>query len=159
MLKFMRAYMRAGCRSSESKSGMMGWVLQGEVAVVTARSAALLFSPAAPQQLLGLAECRPQALVLRARRGLTLRGRLLPPVEDVQLTLSSGQCLCNFLVAPVTDNLITFTTLSIIATRYYCNYQLFSNFGDHFFSNNCLSFLANIHLLSIISVKKNTNHY
>lgn len=73
----------------------MSYLPQGEVAVVSAESASLLFQPAAPQQLLGLGECRPQALQLRARKGLTLAGRLQPPVADVAITLTSGEDFFN----------------------------------------------------------------
>ncbi|GBP38175.1 Nodal modulator 1 [Eumeta japonica] len=64
------------------------YLAQGEVAVVSARSARLLFSPREPQQLIGGAECRPDALQLNAVRGLTLAGRLIPPVPDTDITLT-----------------------------------------------------------------------
>ncbi|PZC72764.1 hypothetical protein B5X24_HaOG210605 [Helicoverpa armigera] len=61
----------------------------GEVAVVSASSSSLLMSPASPQQVVGRARCQSHALTIRARAALTLRGRLLPPVPQVTLTLTS----------------------------------------------------------------------
>lgn len=63
---------------------------QGEVAVVSAWSSSLLMSPSAPQQVVGRARCQPHALTLRARTALTLRGKIVPPVADVTVTLMSG---------------------------------------------------------------------
>lgn len=63
---------------------------QGEVAVITASSQSLLFHPGDLTQLVGGSECNSDALVFRARLALTLEGRILPPVEDVTVTLTSG---------------------------------------------------------------------
>lgn len=65
------------------------YMAEGEVCVVSAHSGSLLFQPSAPQQVVGGGECQPAALTLRALRGLTLRGRVVPPVDGVTLTLTS----------------------------------------------------------------------
>nr|XP_049692347.1 nodal modulator 1 [Helicoverpa armigera] len=65
------------------------YMADGEVAVVSASSSSLLMSPASPQQVVGRARCQSHALTIRARAALTLRGRLLPPVPQVTLTLTS----------------------------------------------------------------------
>ncbi|KAL0902013.1 hypothetical protein ABMA27_007142 [Loxostege sticticalis] len=64
------------------------YMADGEVAVVSAQSKSLLFSPSGPQQVWGRAMCQPNALQLRAARGLTRAGRLTPPVPGATVTLT-----------------------------------------------------------------------
>ncbi|KAJ0182846.1 hypothetical protein K1T71_002215 [Dendrolimus kikuchii] len=65
------------------------YMADGEVAVVSAHSSSLLFQPPDPQQVMGGGECQPEGLVIRALRGLTLSGRIVPPVDEVLVTLQS----------------------------------------------------------------------
>ncbi|XP_061708371.1 BOS complex subunit NOMO3 [Cydia pomonella] len=62
---------------------------EGEVAVVSAESSTLLFNPSEPQQVIGSSDCQPQALTIRAVKGLSLAGRIIPPVAGVTVTLTS----------------------------------------------------------------------
>ncbi|KAJ0182838.1 hypothetical protein K1T71_002207 [Dendrolimus kikuchii] len=65
------------------------YMADGEVAVVSAHSSSLLFQPPDPQQVMGGGECQPEGLIIRALRGLTLSGRIVPPVDEVLVTLQS----------------------------------------------------------------------
>ncbi|KPJ14955.1 Nodal modulator 1 [Papilio machaon] len=65
------------------------YLADGEEVSVRATSATLLVRPREAQRVRGAAGCGAPALQLRAARGLTLAGRLLPPVADVLITLRS----------------------------------------------------------------------
>ncbi|XP_053621572.1 BOS complex subunit NOMO3 [Plodia interpunctella] len=64
------------------------YMADGEVGTVHASSSTLLTESQTPQQLVGGPACQPDAATVRAVRALTLRGRLLPPVPGVTLTLT-----------------------------------------------------------------------
>ncbi|XP_045770165.1 nodal modulator 1 [Maniola jurtina] len=63
------------------------YLAEGEVTTVTPQSSHLLFAPRGPQRLVGGSECQPQALTLLAAKALTLKGRIVPSVADVTVTL------------------------------------------------------------------------
>ncbi|CAH0724463.1 unnamed protein product, partial [Brenthis ino] len=66
------------------------YLAEGEVAVVTAQSNALLFTPRGAQRVAGGATCAARALALAAARALTLSGRIDPPVAGVEVVLEGG---------------------------------------------------------------------
>ncbi|XP_013175735.1 PREDICTED: nodal modulator 1, partial [Papilio xuthus] len=67
------------------------YLADGEEVSVRATSATLLVSPRSGQRVRGAPGCGAAALQLQAARGLTLAGRLLPPVADVLITLRSDE--------------------------------------------------------------------
>ncbi|XP_028172449.1 nodal modulator 1 [Ostrinia furnacalis] len=64
------------------------YMADGEVSVISAQSSSLLFEPSGPQQVWGIAGCQAAALTLRAVRGLTKSGRVVPAVEGATVTLT-----------------------------------------------------------------------
>ncbi|XP_075989441.1 BOS complex subunit NOMO2 [Anticarsia gemmatalis] len=64
------------------------YMADGEVSWVSATSQSLLVWPVRGQ-VVGGAQCQSEALVLRARKALTLAGKLVPAVADVTITLTA----------------------------------------------------------------------
>ena len=65
-------------------------IFQGEVVTLSAQSSALLFSPRGPQRVVGGGRCE-RALVLRGSRALILKGKIVPPVDGVLVTVEGGR--------------------------------------------------------------------
>ncbi|XP_050680560.1 nodal modulator 1 [Leptidea sinapis] len=66
------------------------YLAEGEAVAVSAWSPQLVVRPAAGR-VLGAAHCQPEALTLRAARGVLLAGRVTPPVAGVTVTLTSDE--------------------------------------------------------------------
>lgn len=62
---------------------------ESEAVTLSPQSSALLFSPRGPQRVVGGGRCE-RALVLRGSRALILKGKIVPPVDGVVVTVEGG---------------------------------------------------------------------